>query len=145
MELALAATKHGLQDDNGLGGRTSLNIDDVMRLLELCLSATYMSFQGSMFQQTYGTAMGSPVSVTVANLVMEDVEERALATTKMPPRFWKWYVDDTCTVLPLHKVNDFLHHLNKAELSIQFTVEVEVHGRFPLLDVLLEHRGSMDQ
>ena len=39
--------------------------------------------------------MGSPVSVTIANLVMEDVEERAMATTDIPLRFWKWYVNDT--------------------------------------------------
>ena len=48
VELALAVTKHTLQADSGLGGRTSLNIDDVMRLPEFCLFATYMSFQGSM-------------------------------------------------------------------------------------------------
>ena len=43
-----------------------------MRLLEFCLSATYMSCRGSMFQQTYGTAMGSPVSVTIAMAMITD-------------------------------------------------------------------------
>ena len=142
VELALAVAKRRLQDDNSLRGWTSLNVDDVMRLLEFCLSATYMSFQGSMFQQTYGMAMGSLVSVTVAHLVMEDIEERALATTETPPRFWKRYVDDTCTALPSHKVNDFLHHLNKVEPSIQFTVEVKADGRLSFLDVLLEHEAD---
>ena len=32
-----------------------------------------------------GTAMGSSVSIVVVNLVMEDVEERALATFHSPP------------------------------------------------------------
>ena len=91
-----------------------------------------------MFQQTFGTAMGSPVSVTIANLVMEDVEERALATVETTPRFWKCYVDDTCTALPSHCINEFLDHLNSVEPSIQFTVEVESNGRLPFLDVLLE-------
>ena len=36
------------------------------------LSATYMFFRGSMFQQTYGTAMGSPVSVTIAMAMITD-------------------------------------------------------------------------
>ena len=38
--------------------------------------------------------MGSPNSAVVANMVMEDVEQRALATSPVKPFFWKRYVDD---------------------------------------------------
>ena len=38
---------------------------------------------GVIYQQGYGTAVGSPVSV-LANLVMEDVKERALAAFPKP-------------------------------------------------------------
>ena len=64
-------------------------------LLELCLSATLLYCRGGVYQQIFGTAMGSPVSVTIPNLVIEDVKERALATTDVPLRIWKRYVDDT--------------------------------------------------
>ena len=41
VELALAVAKSRLQDNNGLEGRTSLSIDDVMRLFEsACLPPT---------------------------------------------------------------------------------------------------------
>ena len=106
MELALAVAKSRLQDNNGLEGRTSLSIDDVMRLLSLPVCHLHV-LSRSVFQQTYGTAMGSPVLVTMTNLVIEDMEERVLATTVTSPRFWKRYVDDTCTVLSSHKVDDF--------------------------------------
>ena len=139
VDLAMTVARQRLQVDGSLAERTSLSVDEIMKLLELCLSATFMAFRGSMFQQTFGTAMGSPVSVTIANLVMEDVEERALATAETPPRFWKRYVDDTCTALPSHRIDEFLNHLNSVEPSIQFTVEVESNGRLPFLDVLLEH------
>lgn len=59
-------------------------VKEMMMLLKFCLSATFLSFHGDVYHQTFGTAMGSPVSVTIANLVMKDVEERALATTDTP-------------------------------------------------------------
>ena len=62
---------------------------EVEELLEFCLSAMLLGFRGSVYQQTFGTAMGSPVSVTVVNLVMEDVVERALAASYVHPQFWK--------------------------------------------------------
>ena len=79
--------------------------------------------------------MGSLVAVTIANLVMEDVKERAMGTTHIPFRFWKWYVDDTCTALPAGTLQEFLSHLNGVKPSIQFT---ESEGKLPFLDVLLQ-------
>ena len=69
--------------------------------------------------------MGSSVSVTVADLVMEDVEQRALSTFPNPPRFWKRYVDDTCVALQSDKVKAFHLHLNSIEPTIQFNLELE--------------------
>ena len=101
---------------------------------------TYLAFQSSVYQNTYRTDMGSLVSVTIANLVMEDVKERAMGTTHIPFRFWKWYVDDTCTctALLVSKLQEFLSHLNGVKPSIQFTVETESEGKLPFLDVLLQ-------
>jgi len=47
----------------------------------------------------FGTAVGSPVSSIVANLVMENIETRALETFAEPPRLWKRYVDDTFVIM----------------------------------------------
>ena len=83
--------------------------------------------------------MGSPVSVTVANLVMEDVERRALTTVDVHPKFWKRYVDDTCTALPVNRCQVFLEHLTSVEPIIQFTFKKESEGKLPFLNVHLEH------
>lgn len=64
--------------------------------------------------------MGSSVSVTVADLVMEDMEERALASFPSRPSFWKRYVDDTCSALEHNQVGSFPLHLNSIELYTQF-------------------------
>ena len=67
--------------------RTGLEVDDITRLLKVCLDATYHTFQDTHYQQTFGTAMGSPVLVTVANLVMEEIESKALSTLLQPHVF----------------------------------------------------------
>ncbi len=69
--------------------------------------------------------MGSPISVTVADLVMEDVEERALTSFPSRPPFWKRYVDDTCTALECSRLEAFHNHLYSIEPSINFTYEIE--------------------
>ena len=131
VELAVEIAKQRLSRDEDLPTRTSLTVQEVVRLLSFCLNATYLSFRGEHYQQTFGTAMGSPVSVTVANLVMEVVEGRALATTDIPLRFWKRYVDDTCTALPRSRCQELLGHLNSTEATIQFTLELESEGELP--------------
>ena len=83
-----------LQDDQTLEERTMLTPNEIKILLLLCLNATYLTYKKGYCQQTFETAMGSPVSMVVADLVMEDVEERALTTYHSPPLFWKRYVDE---------------------------------------------------
>ena len=65
-----------------------------------------------------GPAMGSPVSVTAANLVMEDVEDKALATTNVAVKFGNRYMNDTCMALAASKCEAFLDHWNLVEPTI---------------------------
>ena len=86
-DLAVQVACDRLEKDPTLSERTELLVDDIVNLLTLCLDATFLEFRGKLYQQVHGTAMGSPVSIVIANLVMEDVEQRALATFHSPPRF----------------------------------------------------------
>ena len=43
--------------------------------------------------------MGSPVSLVVANLVVEDVEKRAIENFSHPPKIWLRYVDDAFVII----------------------------------------------
>ena len=139
---ALQVSRDRLENDPTLAERTCLSVDNICDLLSLCLDATYLTFEGKVYRQIHGTAMGSPVSVVVANLVMEDIEQKALSTFHTPPRFWRRYVDDTCTALPLDVVDSLHQHLNSVDPSIQFTVEKENGGQLPFLDILLSRESD---
>ena len=55
--------------------------------------------------------MGSPVSAAITNLCMEVFEEQVVESATQKPKIWKYYVDDTFTILDHSYVDCFLQHL----------------------------------
>ena len=82
--------------------------------------------------------MGSPISPLVANLFMEDFEEKAINTAQCPPNMWKRYVNDTCVILDSARREEFTKHINSIDPHIQFTSEdAKPVGSFPFLDIMV--------
>ena len=134
---SLAIIKERLSNDNTLADRTDLSVDQVMSLLEYCLTTTYFQYDGQFYQQLEGAAMGSPVSPITANLFMEDFETKALASYPNPPRFWGRYIDDTLVIIKSDQIDSFTTHINSQYPAIKFTIEKEVDNKIPVLDVLI--------
>ena len=61
--------------------------------------------------------MGPSVSVVVAVIVMQHVEERALATCRQTIPVWLRYVDDTFKAVHKDEIDDFHDHLNRTPTS----------------------------
>ena len=74
------------------------------------------------------------MSATIANLVMEYIEERAISTAAHPPRWWYEQVDDSHACLKKDHMQEFHDHLNSVNPNIQFTKEVELGNRLSFLD-----------
>ena len=110
---------------------TNWSVEEICTGLRICLQATYLE---------------SPVSVVVANLVMEDVEERAIDSFGQPPRVWKRFVDDTFVILDKVAVDKFFTHLNQIQTSIKFTMEGEKDNCISFLDISItrDHTGTLD-
>ena len=68
--------------------------------------------------------MGSPVSVVVAEIVMQNIEEQALATCGETLPLWLRYIDDTITAVHENKIEEFHEHLTEQNTNIQFTKEI---------------------
>ena len=53
----------------------------------LCLKTTQFAYNSTYYQQVFGPAMDFPVFAVIAHMVMEDVEQRALATSPVKGPF----------------------------------------------------------
>ena len=94
-------------------------------LLRLSLKTTYFVYVQVFHIQTEGAAMGSPVSpiYIVANLYMENCEEKVITLHPQQLIFWGRYVDDAlsdCKTTLIHPLTD---RLNSIYDKIQWTVE----------------------
>lgn len=88
--------------------------------------------------------MGSPLSLVVANLFMKDFESKALNSSRLLPKLWKRYVDDT-NVIWSHgqeELDLFFDHLNNQFSAIKFTKERVVDGFLPFLDILISKNSD---
>ena len=139
LQLALQCTETAIERYTTT---VTLPAQDIMELLNLCLTSTYFQFNGKHYKQLHGTAMGSPVSVIVAEIVMQAIEERAIATYKQTLPIWLCYVDDTFTTVHQDEINALHEHLNKQNPDIQFTKEIEENGKIPFLDCLVIHDNN---
>jgi len=133
IEGAVKAALCKLENDPGLADRTNLTPTNC-RPFKLCLKIHVFPIQQVDYEQKDGAAMGSPVSAVIANLYLEEFEERAIATATYKPKIWKRYVDDTFTVLGKDYVDGLLQHLNSQQPTIRFTMEIEKDNTIPFLD-----------
>ena len=71
LQLALQCTETAiLQSTDPL----LLPTEGIMELLNLCLTSTYFQYNGKHYKQLHGTAIGSPVSVFVAEIEMQNID-----------------------------------------------------------------------
>ena len=128
-----------LEKDHTLKDRTVLAVEDITLLLEFCLKNMSFPFQDQFYEQAEGVAIGSPVNPIVANLYMEDFEQKALSSATHPPRLWHRYVDDTLVIQKEANKQGFLQHINSVDPAIRFTVEDNKEdGSIPFLDTIVK-------
>jgi len=121
--------------------------DSIMALFRHVLTSTYFCYDGQVYEQTDGVAMGSPLSPVIAKFFMEDFENKALEQATHKPTCWYTYVDDTFAIWPhgRGRLTEFLDHLNGLHRNIKFTMEIEEESHLPFLDVDIYKRtdGSL--
>ena len=135
----LKIVRKRLEADKTLKKRTQLTVDNIMELLTFCTKNTYFKFNGKIYKQTEGFAMGDPLSALMSNMFMEDLEEKAISTAPVECglKLWKRYVDDILNQINSGTTQTLTDHLNKQDPTgnIKFTNEEMQDLCLPYLDV----------
>ena len=115
---------------------------ELRQLFEFATSETHFLFEGKIFDQIDGVAMGSPLAPVLANLFMGYHENNWLKNYKgASPIIYKRYVDDIfCLFDKKDDATEFLQYLNNQHPNIKFTDEPEKEGKLPFLDVNIAKR-----
>ena len=71
IEDAVQAALRKLGNDSDLANHTNLTPTKIADLLNFVLRSTYFQYNGQIYEQQDGAAMGSPVSAVIANIYME--------------------------------------------------------------------------
>ena len=136
---ALECTREALEADLTLKDRTDWDIDDIIKLLEICIETHFKTIDGYIYTQTDGMPIGKSISGPIAGIYLHWFERTYIFndTCEFKPHFWKRMRDD---ILIVWKQGDsefdrFYWYLMGIEPRIKFTVEREKDGILPFMDI----------
>ena len=111
-------------------------------LLEIATANQLFQFNGDLYQQKDGVAMGSPLGPLLANVFMCHIESK-LEERNLIPSLYRRYVDDTLAKMPNEEsATQFLQTLNTIHPNLSFTMERENQGTIPFLGMLITRSGD---
>lgn len=110
---------------------------DFINSVKFVLTSTYFTFNDIIYGQTFGTPMGSPLSPIIADIVLQDIENKALYKLKFNIPIYYRYVDDIFLVTKRDRINNIVETFNSYHSRLQFTYEVESEGRISFLDLMI--------
>jgi len=113
---------------------TQISLEPFIRALEFVLSSTFFTFNGNTYQQTFGTPMGSPLSLIIADLVLLDLEESCLEKLNINISVYYRYVDDILMVAPREYIDLIIQTFNSYSPRLKFTLEIEKNRSINFLD-----------
>jgi len=103
---------------------TSIPRGEFLTAVRMVLNSTFFSFNRKIYKQKFGTPMGSPMSPIIADLVMDDLETKALKIFSFQVPFYFRYVDDIMLAVPFNKSNEVLDAFSSFHPRLKFTIEI---------------------
>ncbi|XP_063427075.1 uncharacterized protein LOC134710622 [Mytilus trossulus] len=98
----------------------------LVQLLTLVLKCNNFTFNGDNYLLINGTAMGTKMAPSYANIFMGKLEKHIISSSLSKPLSWFRFIDDVDMkwIESQQKLDAFIRHANNAHQSIKFTYEI---------------------
>ena len=115
----------------------------IIELLEVVLTNNYFDFNGKHYHQKSGTAIGTKLAPSYANLFMTKFEQIHVYAYHLQPTLWKRFIDDIFMIWPhgMDSLLEFIQHLNTVHPTIKFTSTISP-SEIAFLDLIIYSRDN---
>lgn len=118
-------------------------VDTITKLVNLILKNNVFSFGSNFYCQIQGTAMGTRMAPSYANLFMATIEKQFLSDQILKPEIWLRFIDDVFLIWN-HSEQDYLEffeNLNNLNNYLKYT-EDHSTKEINFLDVTIYKKGK---
>jgi len=132
---------------NGLKTTEKYELINILVITEIT-KPNYFTHNNEFYKQTQGLPMGSPLSGTLAEIYLNNFENKYIFNNHNKYRnniiYWNRYVDDILILFQGTKRQlDNLHQIiNNKQPTIKFTLEVETDNQINFLDLTIRNENS---
>ena len=110
-------------------------------MLRTILRQNYFAFQDNRYQPDKGVAMGSPLSGTMAEIFLQNLEDlhiKPLLDSKYI-MFYSRYVDNIVIIYDANRTNPetIIRHANSIHNNMQLSPTLEADNQISFLDLLI--------
>ena len=112
-----------------------MSCTEFIKVIKFILNNNIFQFNNKFYKQTFGSAMGHPLSPNLSDIVMEDLETECIKRSNVKPMFYFCYVDDILLCIPSNSIDHTLNTFNTYDKNLQFTVETAINNSISFLDV----------
>jgi len=117
--------------------KISIPYNEFLISLKLIMDSAYFQFDNTIYRQIFATPMGSPLSPILANIIMSDLEDRAISSLPVSLPFYVRYVDDIVLAAPRQHIPLILNVFNSFYNRLRFTIEYSNNNSINFLDTTI--------
>ena len=119
-----------------------LKVETIIRLSRFVMQNNYFSYNGQFYHQMRGGAMGSPLTLTMANCYMFFFEREIFRQISNGGGLYVRYIDDIFLAInwPLRHLSRQIERWNKFDLNIRLSANIGFEVDF--LDLHIENRNG---